>query len=220
MMEVIPAILANTFQEVEKKIRLVESYVDWIQIDVSDGTFTPNITWNRPEELTGKKFSVNFEAHLMITDPASQISKWAASGFKRVIIHAETVPDNNYFFKTVQICRALDLQLGLALNPKTKIEVVERFAADINLILVLAVEPGFSGQKFQGAVLGKIQSLREKFPAFDIEVDGGINPDTAELCASAGANIVAAGSYIFGSKAGSTGSPQDVKKAIEELKSV
>lgn len=220
MVEIIPAILTNTRKDLENKIRLVEPYVNWVQIDVSDGTFTPNITWNNPAELKGERFSVALEAHLMVTNPIQEIPRWAVRGVKRVIVHREALSDTREVALAINKARDAGLQIGLALNPETPPEQVEEFVLDVDVILILAVAPGFGGQQFNPAVLNKVKVLRQKFPDANIEVDGGINLDTARACVEAGANILVVGSYIFGSTTDSTKTPQNVTKAIEELKAV
>lgn len=210
-MEIIPAVLAYTFKDVIQKIRLVEPYVRWVQIDVSDGTFTPNVTWNHPKELEGEQFSLHFEAHLMVRDPIPEIQRWAVDGVKRVFVHVEAFANSVQVALAINKAKTAGLEIGLALNPETSIESAEEFIPNVDVVLLLAVAPGFGGQKFNPVVIDKIKKLRQKFPNLDIEIDGGINLETARQCVESGANILAVGSYIFGQK--------DVKKAIEELKS-
>lgn len=210
MPEVIPAILAKTYQEVEEKIRKVEPYVRWVQIDVVDGIFAPNITWSNPEELDASKFSVNIEADLMIAEPEKYIAEWISAGVKRILVHIEALDNKEKITELSIKTRQAEVEFGLSLNPETQIERVIPFISLVNAVLLLGVRPGFGGQRFEDKVLDKIAVLRSKFPALLIEVDGGINLDTGKKCVEAGADVLVAGSYIFGSG--------NVKMAIEELR--
>lgn len=220
MIEVIPAIIPKNIQEVEEKIRLVEPYVTWVQLDIMDGVFVPNATWNNPAELDAQDYSVFLEAHLMVTDPANQIDGWIAAGIKRVIVHIEAVEAEKSHTKNDPLRhQVVDMsekvhkagtEFALAVNPETPLSVVEEFLEHCDMVLVMAVTPGFGGQKFREEVLQKIRDLREKNKRIKIEIDGGINPETARKCAEAGADILVAGSYIFNSA--------NVGEAIERLR--
>ena len=202
MTEVIPAIIAKDLQELKRKIKLIEPYSDWVQLDIMDGDFVPNKTWQNPEDLKSIKTSLKIEAHLMIDDPQRVIKKWLEVA-QRVIVHWESRGVKKLRFTK---------QMGIALNPETPWQEIEKFIPQLSLVLFLTVSPGFGGQKFLNKVLSKIESLQKSFPNLKIEVDGGINPKTGKKCVEAGADILVSGTYIFKSR--------NVKEAMEKLKSI
>ena len=202
MTEVIPTIIAKDSQELKKKIKLIGSYSSWVQLDVMDGKFVPNKTWQDPEDLKSIKTSLKIEVHLMINDPQRVIKKWLKAA-QRIIIHWESRGAKKVRFTK---------QMGIALNPGTPWQEIEKFIPQIDLVLLMTVHPGFGGQKFLKEVLPKIKSLRKKYPQVKIEVDGGINPKTGKKCVEAGADILVSGNYIFKSR--------NIKEAIEKLKSI
>lgn len=224
MIEVIPTIIAKNFQELQEKAKKVEPYVDWIQLDVMDGHFVDNLTWNKPADLINLKTSLKMEAHLMIQNPEKVIDDWINSEVKRIFIHYESTDQLEKIIGKIQ---RTGLEAGIAINPETPINVLEPFLNvsgfpeagqarhetdkfQISNILVMTVEPGRGGQKLLEKTLVKIKNLREKYPGVNIEVDGGINLETASLAIQAGANILASGSAVFGS--------EDIKKTIQELR--
>lgn len=230
MAEVIPAIIAKDFEELKKKIAIVEPYTEWVQLDVMDGDFVPNQTWNNPQDLKTEDFSVFFEAHLMISNPEKHIDKWIEAGMKRIIVHIEAIGEERSHTKKepayhlindlAEKCHQNEVEFGIAINPETSVDILSPIISEsyeaspckIDLVLFLTVSPGFGGQKFQELVLPKISAVRKKYPDVKIEVDGGINPKTAKQCVEAGANILVSGSYIF--------THQNVKRAIETLKTI
>lgn len=202
MTEVIPAVIAKDFKELKKKIRQVELYTRWIQLDIMDGKFVPNLTWQNSEDLKSIKTTLKIEAHLMINSPQRVMKKWLNT-VQRVIVHWESRGKEKFKFTK---------QMGIALNPGTPWQEIEKFIPQVDLILLMTVNPGFGGQKFLKEVLPKIKSLRKKYPQVKIEVDGGINPKTGKECVKAGADVLVSGTYIFKSK--------NTKEAIEKLKSI
>ncbi len=214
MVEIIPAILAKDFEEIREQILKVEPYVNWVQVDVSDGKFAANATWNNPEDLKGLDARIFLEVHLMISDPARYIDQWIDSGAKRIIIHVEAVKGklNQAVNNMIKKAHKAGIAFGIAINPESPLSVIEDLILKVDLVLLLAVSPGFGGQKFKEIVLEKIKSLQKTFPKVKIEVDGGINPKTGRKCIEAGADILVSGSYIFGSK--------DIKKTIKKLRAI
>lgn len=210
-MEIIPTILVKSFEEAKKRIRKVENYVNWVQLDIMDGVFVNNKTWPYTEgkisDLRKLKTKARLEVHLMIEKPEQKIDDWLKV-VDRIIVHCEATENIKEIIEKVY---NKGKQIGLAINLETSIEVVKPFLNDLDLILLMTVNPGWGGQEFKPEVLEKIKSLREIWPDSNIEVDGGINPETSKKTINAGANLICAGTYIFRSK--------DIKRAIEELKS-
>lgn len=193
-MKIIPAINCGNFECVKEKLEKAAEFSGWVQIDIADGKFTPHKTWNKPEEL--KRLRTNTEVHLMVENPPAVIDDWAKAGARRVIVHLEAIADDRLQTAYYGL-QNKDFEFGLALNPETPAEKLLPHLDKIKFVLLLAVAPGASGQKFQPQVLEKIKILKAGRLDVIIEVDGGINLGTAELCKKAGADIVAAGSYIF-----------------------
>jgi len=209
-MRVIPAINATDFETVKKQILQVADFSFWIHLDVVDGKFAPNVLWGKADDIKKiKSLAVNFEAHLMVERPELAIEAWLENGIKRIVIHAEAVNDRLFI---LNMCQKFNAEAGLAIRPDTQIEKITPFLKDFKFVQILAVNPGFAGQKFDEKVLEKVKFLRTHYKDVIIEVDGGINPETAKLVKKAGADIVVSASYIFSSK--------DPKKAYEELQKI
>jgi ribulose-phosphate 3-epimerase len=219
--EIIPAIIAENFRDLKKKVQLVSPYVNWIQLDVMDGKFVPNETWNEPEKLKNLlkqiSFNINLEAHLMVKNPYMAFSRWIAGGCKRVIIHWESlgIDKKAELRKIIEKSKKIKCEIGLAFNPETPWQEAKDFILkkEISLVLLMSVSPGFSGQKLKKEVLTKIKSLRKFSRDVKIEVDGGVNKETGKLVVLAGANILIVGSAILEHKEG-------IKKAIQNLRSL
>lgn len=203
-MQIIPAINAPNFQTVKDLIFKAREFLPptgWIHIDVVDGIFSPASVWGNPAEL--KKLIVentwlrkmNIEIHLMVMHPENVIAQWLAAGANRIIVHKEAVVDPD---AVAQQCKDFGAQAMLAIKPETPVEELKPFLKRFTQFQVLAVTPGWAGQKFQAAVINKIQYIREQAPDAIIEVDGGINVETARMCKAAGADLAVAASYIFG----------------------
>ncbi len=205
--EIIPAIIAKNFKELKEKIEIVEQYVRWVQLDIMDGNFVPNFTWNKPAELKYYDPGVFLEAHLMISEPEKYVGDWIDAGVKRIIFHIEATSDPHAI---IQICRNKKIDVGVAINPETDIEQIGAIDELVDMILILGVTPGFGGQKFKSSIVSKIKALRKRNPHLTIGVDGGMNPKTAKQAIEAGANVIVAGSYIFES--------EDVEKAVDKIK--
>lgn len=217
-MNVIPSINEAEFSAVAEKIKKAEEFLSddgWVQIDISDGNFSSAVSWNNPEDLKTIRTNLNIELHLMINEVEANFRSWldalmlVTSGKKRVIIHFEAMKEPDYILSE---CRSLGIEAGIALNPETDPQLVTVFLPNFSLVQVLAVAPGFSGQVFDEKILSKIKFLREREPNVIIEVDGGMNPETAKMVKDAGADAIVAGSYIWQSP-----SPRE---AYEELSSI
>lgn len=209
MIEVIPTIIAKNFQELQEKIKKIEPYTKWVQLDIMDGRFVDNITWRNPKELKNLETNLFLEAHLMIFEPEHVIEDWIESGVKRIIFHYESTHKRKEIIEKI---KNAGLEIGIALDVITPIEFIDILMPDLDLVLIMTVRPGWGGQKFMEETLLKIKNLRSKYPNVNIGVDGGINSETGRKAIEAGANILASGSYIFGS--------EDIKKAIDSLKNL
>jgi len=180
-----------------------------VHIDVSDGVFTATPTWNNLEEfsfLTSELPMLHFEVHLMVANPEQAIEKWLKGGAERVIVHLEAMSNPHLILKKAKGAHG---EVMLAINPGTSVEAFAPYFISFSGFQILAVPPGLSGQEFNESVLEKIKFLRERAPNAIIEVDGGINPETAKLAKEAGANILVSTSYIMDSP--------DPKGAYEKL---
>ncbi len=218
MIEIIPTILVKDFKEVKERIKKVENFVNWIQLDVMDGVFVDNKIWpytksgkGNPEDLKSFKTRVKLEAHLMIQKPENVINDWMKV-IDRIIIHYESKIDNKNIAiqNLIKKIHQKNKQIGLAINPDTPINMVMPFLKELDLVLIMTVQPGLGGQEFQLETLEKVKALRKIWPSGNIAVDGGINPKSAKIVVQAGANILCSGSYIFKSK--------NIKMAIDELR--
>lgn len=203
--KIAPSILSANFMFLAKEIKSVET-ADFLQIDVMDGFFVPNISFGQ-EVLKCIKTVLVKDVHLMIKKPERYIEDFARAGADIITIHSEAT---NKVKSTLKKIREQKCLAGLAIKPKTSEKKILRHAKQIDLALIMTVEPGFGGQKFIFKTLKKIKSIREKHRELDIEVDGGINNKTAYLSAKHGANIFVSGSTIFKNK--------NRRKAILELK--
>ena len=213
MPEIIPAIIAKDLDELKERIKLVESCSKTVQLDVMDGVFVDNKTWNMPEDLDKLETNLKFEAHLMIEAPHRVLNRWLASPkISRVILHWEAMEKiHNHEllpyetqvdakFPVSNLSREVHRcgkQFGVALNPNTPIEVLDNFINDIDLVLLMSVNPGFAGQDFKEEVIPKIIALRQRHSDVKIEVDGGVSPQNILKLVTAGADFLVMGSAIF-----------------------
>ncbi len=221
MTEVIPGILEQEFSEIEKKIRLVEPFVSWVQIDVLDGSLFSNDCFHDPQPFGDLDTPLLMETHLMVKHPVRYVEPFFAAGFQRFIAHVEAFDDaqakgftnggeekeNIYDF--IHICRTFGAEIALAVDLPTPIEAAFPYLESLDQVLVMTINTGRSGQEFEQSALEKIKAIREKDPHIHIEVDGGINPETATLAVNAGATRLAATSSIFKS--------ENIRETIEKL---
>jgi len=210
-----PSILSADFGRLAEEIRSVdEAGADEIHVDVMDGHFVPNLTIGPLVVKAVRKATQKpLDVHLMIANPDAYIEAFAEAGANTLTVHPEA---SVHLHRTLKRIRELGCRAGVSLNPATPTEVLDYVLEDVDLVLVMTVNPGFGGQSFIRSMLPKIRLIREKLASaerassVDIEVDGGISPSTAGEVAKAGANLFVAGSAVFGQK--------DYRQAIEAIR--
>jgi len=204
--KIAPSLLAADFACLEREIKKVESVVEWLHIDVMDGHFVPNLSFGLPV-IKGIRpvTDLYFDCHLMTTNPEAFLADFAEAGANLVTMHIEAVPDPTLAAKRA---RENGLDFGLVCNPGTPIAAIGPFLELCDVVLIMSVEPGFGGQGFMPEMLSKVSATREwveeRGLTTDIQVDGGITPETARLAYAAGANVLVAGTAIFGADDPST----------------
>lgn len=209
MIQIIPAILTNSPDELEKMIRQIEPYTTRAHLDIADGVFVSNTTIKGIEELESIHTPLKVTVHLMVQEPENVLDQWLNTGAEALIFHIESTKKMD---ELISRTKAGGKNVGIAINPDTPIEDVAPFVDRVDFMQFMTVDPGFYGSEFKESVLGKIKSFRQKYPDIEIRVDGGISPATAKEAIRAGADVLVSGSFIF--KSG------DVGKAIEELKKI
>lgn len=204
-----PSILSADFGRLQDEVASIESSADWLQIDVMDGHFVPNLSFGAPV-AKWIKTRLPLDIHLMVTNPADRISEFLAIGAKHISFHAEAVPKTEDRKALIKKIRDGGATAGIAINPDTPASAIDDVLHDVDLALVMSVHPGFGGQMFIDAVLEKVKAIRAKNPGIMIQMDGGIDEKTAALARKAGANNLVAGSAIFRAS--------DRAKAVESLR--
>lgn len=208
--EIIPAILETNLLSIQEKIKLVEPYVDLVQLDIMDGRFVPDISYYNPQNLSRLQAKCNFELHLMIERPDQSIKDWLWPKVKKIAFHLEAVPSLGRIKRLIRTIKKAGKQAGVALSPAYDLSIIQPFIKDLDFILVMTVNPGFAGQGFRFDLLDKIAAIRGYDQNIDIEVDGGINELTAPEVVRVGANIIITCSYIF--------QQEDVGQAVNNLR--
>lgn len=202
MKKIAPSILSADFSRLGDEIRAVEAGgADYIHVDVMDGHFVPNITIGPlVVEAARKVTSLPLDVHLMIENPDRYVPAFAGAGADIIVVHAEAAV---HLHRTVQLIRSLGKKAGVALNPATPLNHLDYVLEDVDLVLLMTVNPGFGGQSFIEACLGKIHSLRgmldKRGLEAELEVDGGVKTENIRRIANAGADVFVAGSAVFGS---------------------
>ena len=200
MGKIAPSILSADFTRLGEEIKAVEmAGADYIHVDVMDGHFVPNITIGPMIVKAARRITdLPLDVHLMISEPDRFIDQFAAAGASIITVHAES---SNHLHRTIQHIRDKEVRTSVSLNPATPLEVLEYILKDLNMVLLMTVNPGFEGQEFIPQVIPKVKRLKEIIDKrgldIEIEVDGGIGPETINLVSSAGANVFVAGSAIF-----------------------
>lgn len=206
-----PSILSADFANLERDIKLVEiAGADWLHVDVMDGHFVPNITIGVPVVKSIKKITnLPLDVHLMIENPDKYIQPFAAAGADIITFHYEAALEKS--FDIIKQIQSAGLKAGISIKPKTYPETIKDFLDIADMVLVMTVEPGFGGQKFMSNCADKIPYIRENSTEnLIIQVDGGINADTAKICIEKGANSLVAGNYVYKSA--------DINAAIQSLR--
>ena len=204
-----PSILSADFMNLESEINAIKDCgVKWVHIDVMDGHFVPNISIGVPVvKSIRKKTDLFLDTHLMIDNPEKYVEVFAKAGSDLITFHLEATENPADVIKLV---KSLGKKVGISIKPKTEAKEIFPYLNEVDLVLVMTVEPGFGGQEFMHDCAMKIPEIREKAPEdLIIQVDGGINNLTGKICKSLGANSLVAGSYIYGSK--------DYQRAIDSL---
>ncbi len=213
MVKIAPSLLSADFSRLAEEVRRVEEAgADLLHMDVMDGRFVPNITFG-PLVLEALKAHTRLEmdVHLMIVEPERYLADFRQAGAATLTVHAEACA---HLHRVVHQIKELGARAGVALNPHTPLDVLDYVLGDLDQVLIMSVNPGFGGQRFIPAAVEKIRALRNRAAEaglrLDIEVDGGINPETAPLVTKAGANLLVAGSAVFGQR--------DVAEAMAALR--
>ncbi len=211
--KVAPSILSADFSRLaEEIIKIEQAGADLVHIDVMDGHFVPNLTFGPPVVAAIRKVTkLPFDVHLMVNNPQDLIESFVKAGADIITVHAETAP---HLHRLIQNIKEHGKKAGVSLNPSTPLAAVEEVLADVDMILIMSVNPGFGGQQFIPGAIDKITRLKnmlnERKLTVDIEVDGGINATTARQVTAAGANILVAGSAVYGAP--------DITQAIKAIR--
>lgn len=210
-----PSVLSADFANLERDVKLLnESNAKWIHIDIMDGQFVPNISFGFPVmKAIHKHAKKPLDVHLMIANPDNYITQFKEAGAAFLTVHYEAC---THLHRTIQAIKQAGMKAGVAINPHTPISVLEDIIQDLDLVLIMSVNPGFGGQKFIPHAVEKVRKLKElildRNSATLIEVDGGVNLESGELLVNAGADALVAGSFVFGSE-----NPTETIRQLGEL---
>ncbi len=195
MVSIAPSMLGADFGEMRKAAEMVASHSSYLHMDVMDGHFVPNLTMGS-DLVKSLKGIAPLDVHLMVTDPSNFIDDFTEAGAEIISVHVEA----NDPEKALKLIKEKGIKAGIALNPSTPEDSIEPFVEQADMILVMSVEPGYCGQSFHENAIDRVKNYKEKYPDKIIEVDGGVGPENAKVLREAGADILVAGSAIFGSE--------------------
>ena len=213
-----PSLLSADFWRTGEQLKeLEEAGVKWLHLDVMDGDFVPSISFGMPViKALRKKTDLFFDVHMMVTEPGRYVEDMKAAGADMITVHVEAC---KHLHRTVQAIKAAGLKAGVVLNPATSLSTLDYILEDVDMVLLMSVNPGFGGQKYIPEMTAKIRALKEMIDAkglnIDIEVDGGVTPDNVKEILEAGANVIVAGSAVFGDHI--TQQVEKFHKAFEEV---
>ncbi|CAD5113492.1 DgyrCDS2655 [Dimorphilus gyrociliatus] len=191
-----PSILsADLSQLADVCNNMMDNGADFLHLDVMDGHFVPNMTFGHPIVKCLRKHVPNafFDMHMMVDNPQNWVEDMASSGATQYTFHYEATEDVDGCIRKI---REAGMKVGMGIKPGTPVEVFDQYIEKIDMALIMTVEPGFGGQKFMGDMMPKIEYLRKKYQELDIEVDGGVSPNTIDQCANAGANMIVSGTAV------------------------
>jgi ribulose-phosphate 3-epimerase len=191
--KIVPAILTDDTDALISMVNQAKSFTDWVQIDIMDGQFVPSLSIT-PEELANIKPDISWEAHLMVNEPGKVLHLFKNAGAKRILFHYEATEDHAGVINTA---RALQLEVGIAINPQTQVDVLDTLAGSIDSVLFMTVNPGYYGAKFIPEVLDKVRKFRARWNKMEIGIDGGAKEENLKLIIESGANSICVGSAIF-----------------------